>query len=158
MKVDKNFLQKKDFLDIKKIMTNPEFPWFFGNRNFDLKSIFNQQFCHIFYRNYTINSNFFNLLNPLIEKLKPKALIRIKANMTLPSDKIYENLPPHVDFDFDCKTSIFYMNTNNGYTMLGSKKIKSEENKILTFDSNKEHFGTNCTNQPFRMVININYV
>ena len=158
MIIKNKFLLKKDFLNIKKTMTSQDFPWYFGPRNYDSKGIFNQQFCHIFYTDYRINSSFFSLLNPLIKKLEPKALVRIKANMTLPSTNIYENLPPHTDFDFKCKTSIFYINTNNGYTMLGSQKVKSEENKILIFDSNNKHFGTNCTDQPYRMVININYL
>ena len=139
-------------------MISTAFPWYFNKKNNEDTSIYNRQFCHIFFSNYKINSNFFYLIEPFLGILQPKALIRVKANMNLPSQDIYENLPPHVDFDFNCKTAIFYLNTNNGYTMIESKKIISEENKMIIFDSQKKHYGTNCTNQSFRIVINFNYL
>jgi hypothetical protein len=56
------------------------------------------------------------------------------------------------------KTGIFYINTNNGYTKFKNKKlIKSEENKLIFFDSSKEHTGTTCTDELFRIVINFVY-
>ena len=34
----------------------------------------------------------------------------------------------------------------------------SEENKIVTFDSDIEHTGSSCTNKKRRIVINFNYL
>jgi len=157
MIIQKNFLTKKDFSFLNEKMTCNTFPWYFNKKNHEDSSIFNRQFCHVFFNNYQINSNYFELITPILNILKPKALIRIKANMNLPSENIYKNLPPHVDFDFHCKTAIFYLNTNDGFTSIEDKSIGSEENKMVIFNSQKKHYGTNCTNQPYRIVINFNY-
>ena len=56
------------------------------------------------------------------------------------------------------KTAVFYVNSNNGYTKLKNGTIiKSEENKIAIFDGETEHTGTTCTDEEFRVVVNINY-
>jgi len=63
-----------------------------------------------------------------------------------------------VDKD-NIKTSIYYFNTNNGYTLFkDGKKIDSVQNRLITFPSSMEHTGTTCTDQPFRLVLNMNYI
>jgi hypothetical protein len=41
--------------------------------------------------------------------------------------------------------------------MIGDKKIDSKENRIVLFNANEKHYGTNSTNCNNRMVINFNY-
>ena len=54
--------------------------------------------------------------------------------------------------------SIFYINTNNGYTKFEDGTIvKSFANRLLTFPSNLKHCGTSCTDERTRVVINFNY-
>ena len=53
---------------------------------------------------------------------------------------------------------IYYINSNNGYTKIKDKKIKSTANKALFFPSDTIHNGTNSTDCNNRMVINIIYV
>lgn len=51
-----------------------------------------------------------------------------------------------------------WADVGTGYTKFENKKIvKSEENKIVIFNSNLKHTGSTCTDQDIRMVININY-
>ena len=55
-------------------------------------------------------------------------------------------------------TSIFYVNTNDGYTKFkDGTKVKSIANRMLTFPANMKHCGTSCTNERRRIVINFNY-
>jgi len=56
------------------------------------------------------------------------------------------------------------MNTNNGYTYFnnggrnGSDKfVNSKENTIVFFKANQKHYGTTCTNEKIRVLINFNY-
>jgi hypothetical protein len=58
------------------------------------------------------------------------------------------------------KTAIFYLNTNDGYTIFekDGEKIDSLENRMLIFDSSERHSGTNCTDQKYRAVINFNFI
>ena len=101
-------------------------------------------------------------MTPILEILKPLALIRIKANLQPFSFKTVKQTP-HIDFkssnDTNVTTAIFYVNTNNGYTyFMDGTEIKSERNKLIMFDSKKLHAGTTCTDQKRRMVINFNYI
>ena len=59
---------------------------------------------------------------------------------------------------FECKAAIYYINDNNGYTMIGDKKVKSKGNRIVLFNANTKHYGTNSTNLNNRIVINFNYI
>jgi hypothetical protein len=157
MKIIKNFLPKEDFEKIKATMTNPFFPWYL-NDGVNLEKDGYIQFTHIFFNNTSyVNSSHFNLIEPILKKLKIKALLRVKANLLHRTEKIIEH-GYHTDFNYENTTAIFYINTNNGYTKFKNKKLcKSEENKLVYFDSKLEHTGSTCTDKNYRIVLNINY-
>ena len=91
-----------------------------------------------------------------MDKLKPLSLVRIKANLNPPSEKIVETAY-HKDQDFKCKGAIYYVNDNDGYTIIDKEKVLSKKNRMVLFNANQKHFGTNSTNRNNRMVINFNY-
>ena len=65
----------------------------------------------------------------------------------------------HVDKEFFCNTAIFYINKNNGYTLLKDKtKIAVEENKLLIIDTKTYHAAVTATDTDRRIVINFNYL
>lgn len=154
-----NFLDKKDFEHLNSSMLGTYFPWFFNEMktNF-LDSQYNFQFTHLFYDNLKQNSSYFDIINPLICRLNPAALVRIKANLTPVADKkiVYDY---HVDYtDIKCKTAIYYLNSNNGKTLFkDGTAIDSVENRLVYFDAAYSHTGTACTDEKVRCVININY-
>ena len=158
-KVIDNYLEADQHLILKTIMESNEFPWFYTKGIVDETNdpkLFDYQFNHIFYINNNINSNFFNYLNPILDKLKPLSLIRVKANLNPPTEKIIES-DYHTDQNFKCNIAIYYINDNDGYTIIGKEKILSKKNRMVLFNSNKKHYGTNSTNCNNRMVINFNY-
>ena len=60
---------------------------------------------------------------------------------------------------FPHKGFLFYVNTNNGFTILeDGTKVESIANRALFFDSSKSHKSTTCTDEDIRVNININYV
>jgi hypothetical protein len=64
----------------------------------------------------------------------------------------------HTDFKETHTVLLYSVNTNNGYTKFeNDKKIISEENKLIIFNSNVKHTGTTCTDSDYRIVINFNY-
>jgi hypothetical protein len=159
IKIFDNFLDKKDFITIKDLMLSVDFPWYL-NRVVD-QTDKNFQFTHIFYNN-KINSNYFELLSPIINKINPFCFLRIKANLLTKTEKTIEH-KMHIDYKSDINkkitTGILYINTNNGYTRFNKgKKINSFENKFITFNSNELHTGTTCTDENYRVVINFNYI
>ena len=138
-------------------MQSNTFPWYFNDVKVKKNDkLFEYQFVHIFYNDNNVNSDFFNHLNSLIKKLKPLSLIRIKANCNPISNNLIK-FGKHIDQKFKCKTAIYYLNDNDGYTMIGDKKVESKSNRMVFFDSDKEHYGTNSTNCNNRMIINFNY-
>jgi hypothetical protein len=155
--VIENALKKENFLTIKNTLEGDTFPWYFNKVLYN-KVDNNFQFTHIFYNNFTINSDFYSLIIPILEVLKPLTLIKIKANLLTQEKKIIEH-GMHVDYDYkNCKTAVYYVNTNNGYTKFSDgEKISSEENKLLIFNTEEKHTGTTCTDSSKRIVINFNY-
>lgn len=138
--------------------TNNYFPWYLMNGVVDENEKDKFQFNHVFHNGQKINSPYFNLLIPILVKIKPKKILRIKINLsTKTSKKIVHAW--HTDLKEKCKTGIFYLNTCNGYTELKKpkKRVKSVANRFVEFDSNIEHRGTTCTDKKYRLVLNFNY-
>ena len=159
-KVIKNFLDKDIFLKIQKELFSTNFSWFWQNYQHDKvwhKSIY----THNFYIKNRPYSDFFEpMIRPIIEKLNCNMLSDVRANCSLIDTKRqYSDF--HTDRRYKCKSAIFYMNTCNGYTVLGEKekiKIKCVENSMLIFDSQIKHSAASQTDKERRIVININYI
>lgn len=161
MKIIENALNVEQAELIKKNLLGANFPWFF-QRGVNLQKDGYSQFTHIFYETALLNnSNYFNLIVPILNILKPKAFLKIKSNLLLKTDKIIEH-GYHNDMipieDYKSKTAIYYVNTNNGYTRFTDKKIiKCEFNKLIYFDNKIKHSGSTCTDELAKVVINFNY-
>ena len=156
--VKDNFLPEKKYINIYTLLTDEYFPWYFNNYKTlsHTGELFDYQFTHTFYKDNEISSPFFKSLKPLIDKLNSRTLVRIKANLNPITQELIK-YKSHTDQDFKCKVAIYYLNTNNGYTMLEDKKVESKANRMVLFDSSIYHYGTNSTNCNNRIVINFNY-
>ena len=169
-----NFLEQEEFDRLQDIcldeqltsMEGDALPWFY-NKNvvFDNETTGRFQFNHIFYERCNQISNFLPSLAPIVDRLKPLAIYRIKANLTTQVSNIIEYPEDyHIDFVEGTSnlelwtTSIFYVNTNNGYTKLKDGTIiESVANRLVSFPASTYHFGTPCTDEKVRVVINFNY-
>ncbi len=157
MNIYKNFLDKKDFKNIQSQIMSDYMPWYFNNGvvSYGDDSF---QFTFTFIRDGKHNcpEDVMLLLKPLLDKIKYKKINKIKAKMIGKTEKLKE-YKYHIDQPKG-KTGIFYINTCNGYTKFkDNKKIVSEENKYIEFNSKLEHTGTSCTDEKRRIVINFNY-
>ena len=158
-KILDNFLPYDKFVEIQKNMLGPDITWAFNSLivrpdHAESDNLTNYQFTHTFYRKHGPSSNWINLLDPIIDILNPSAIVRIKANLQpRTNEQVIHDY--HFDHDFfDGKIAIFYINTNNGYTMFkDGTKIDSIENRLVIFD-NIRHAGTTCTDQKVRCLIN----
>ena len=159
LKIKKNLLDKKILDSFKQSILHRNFPWNYSNiNNEDSDLNIGHQFVHVFYYTSHLPSSYFYLLDPILKIIKPKAMVRAKVNFNWRTDKqVVAGL--HHDTDAKCKTSVFYLNTNNGGTKFEDGTfIKSDENTLITFSSTMLHSGvTNTCDQPFRLVLNLNY-
>ena len=159
--VHEDFLDKKDFEYVKKnIIDNMFFPWYYQQHKVTVGDN-KVQFTHVFYEKHSKNSDHYKFLEPILNKLNPSAIRRIKANMTHRSNDI-KTFDFHTDFQGNFenqKTGIFYMNTNNGKTVFETgEEVDSIENRLLVFPAHLKHTGTTHTDDTqMRCVINFNW-
>ena len=163
MKFEDNFLDRREFDKLQTEIMGDNFAWFYA----DIIDYEGQkdkfQFYHQFYFSNAPTSSVIELINPLVDKINPSILGKIKANLLTRTPNIVEN-EFHVDIGFSeekmkqLSTSIFYVNTNNGYTEFEDGTIvESVANRVVTFSANMKHRGTSCTDERTRVVINFNY-
>jgi hypothetical protein len=173
MEIIDNFLPRDIFLSIQKMFFREDFPWYWlsqktaPNEKYGDKCLVlcddldNHQFTHDFYNSRMRISNW--NIEPILDLLGVRSIIRVKANLTVKTDKIitygfhtdsnYSNYEP-----YDSKVAIFYVNSNNGKTIFeNGDEVESIENRVVIFDNKLKHTGTSCTNQKRRIVLNINY-
>ena len=158
-----NFIDQQSFQNLKNIMLGDNFCWNYNQAidYADDKDKF--QFTHSFYKDSGPSSFFYDTITPVLRRIKYKELFRIKANLLTRTSKIEPNTF-HTDIQGNCGvipyiTSIFYLNTNDGYTEFeDGTKIESIENRWVSFPEDTKHRGTSCTNERVRVVINFNYL
>ena len=165
IKVFDDVLSSEEFTTINNIL-NPEesgsFPWYWckilakGEEMGD--PLRNWFFYHMYYDNHGWVSNEASLLEPLLNKMVVRSLIRIKANIYPATEKIHRQ-GFHVDNAYqDALTAIYYVNSNNGYTEFeDGTRIDSIANSLIIFPSSMKHSGTSTTDTNCRVNINFNY-
>ena len=169
MNIIDNAISKTDFTAIQDLMLSAAFPWYFNkytiNEQTASDNLNDFQLTHSFYDDNGeygyIGSEYFDLMKPIIRKLNSRCLLRIKANLrtVAPEKDMIEGW--HTDYPdaVNMTTAIFYVNSNNGYTLFkaSKKKVESVENRLVIFPTNLEHCGVSCTDNKQRIVINFNY-
>ena len=168
--IQDNFLSEQEHQALYNVVTDEFFPWCFtsyiiGSKLEKAERLEEEennleafQLVHVFYNDSQIVSKAFSILNPLVKKLNHQTLVRIKLNLNPYSQKLMIG-GYHRDQNFKCKAAIYYLNTNNGYTLFkkGKKKVNSVKNRIVFFDTEAYHLGTNSTDCKNRLVLNFNY-
>ena len=164
IKIEDNFLPQEAFNNIQSSLGPNNFPWFFSDNIDYVSDVDKFQFIHLFYDASAPTSDKLQILSPIIDVLDPFVLGRIKANLLTKTPSIVEN-SFHIDLinisEEKIKqwtTSIFYVNTNNGYTKFeDGSVVESVANRMVTFPANMKHTGTSCTDEKIRIIINFNY-
>lgn len=165
MDIIDNFLPKENYKKIYKTLLSRKSPWYVSNiiseKSFKDNQMLNVQFSRMFYTGNSRgadNNKGLDLVDPILEKINPTKIYRIKANLT-----VGRNNPECTSFHIDTSkpglTGIYYVNTCNGYTLFEESKIKVESvaNRMLIFDNKLRHTGVTCTDSKFRVVINFNW-
>ena len=157
-----NFLNQEEFDPIADLIVN-NFQWKYDNfvDYADDKDKF--QFTHSFYKDFEIVSPFHEPLKPIWNRIRPREIYRVKANLLTRTPQIVENRfhtdNPEISGVIPYTTSIFYLNTNNGYTEFeDGTKVESVANRFVSFPMDMKHRGTSCTDVKTRVVINFNYL
>ena len=166
IKVVDDFIPESNFKPIQDAMLGLNFPWFY-NKVIDGYEDVNKedrfQFTHTFYSHNRPQSDYYDnwydlLFGPIIQY---GVFERIKANLLTKHTEIVENTF-HTDIvpaPKQLSTSIYYLNTNNGYTKFeDGTMVESVANRLVTFPANIKHTGTTCTDEKTRVVLNLLYL
>ena len=159
MEVLENYLPHDQFEHLQNSVLSCNFPWLYEAEVANLGENQSEHFyfTHRIYEEYAPKSSFYQECIPFFEQLKMNALVRARALLYVNQGKqiVHEK---HTDYNFEHKTAVFYMNTNNGYTEFeDGTKVESVENRIVLFDGSKPHNSSTCTDQKVRVVLSINY-
>ena len=96
---------------------------------------------------------------PILRKLKVRAPLQVRANLTI--NALFTKSTFHCDYDFPCKSAILYLNDSEGGTELKINNeiifIQAKANKMLVFDTEVNHRAVTSTQEPLRYIINFNY-
>lgn len=156
-RVEDFFITNEELKNIQQVILNKNFPWYCS---VGVSSAMNKDgvyFTHMLYQD-KITSEYTSIVDPILKKLKAFCIKRIKVNMYPATHKIFEH-EKHRDYPEKHKGFLFYINNNNGFTRMSDKtKIESRENRGLFFDPSDFHNSSTCTDEPYRININFNYV
>ena len=174
IKIIDNFLDKKIFKRLQAFLLGADCPWFYNKSK--VKSSLKpdspikgyesnnpHQFTHAFLRSERW-SNWAENMAPLFNKINPRVWIRVKGNLSSIHAK-------HLVGEWHCDqhtngvawkdttTSIFYINTNNGYTMFeNGQKVPCLENRLAIFPNHMIHAGVSQTDTQVKVTLNLNYL
>jgi len=165
-----NFLPEEEFNNLYDLMMGMGMIWNYNDEvDYPGSNKTNFQLTHCFFKSpIGFISPLSDLVKPFIDLLKIQILIRIKSNLNIKTNTHREG-NFHYDHEFvgsrladgtlTSYTAIYYVNSNNGYTLFGDGnfKVDSVANRIVIFDSSKLHKAVNCTDEKTRVVINFNY-
>ena len=168
MKIIENFLSEEQFKPIQhhffKRLPYIYYDSIVGTMGDEKEDKECYQFIHTFHSARdpyleSQNSEHCHIIKPILQKLAPWIVLRVKANLR-PISHRHVHSAFHTDLgDAQQLTAIYYLNTCNGYTMFkDGTKVESVENRMLIFDGNELHCGASCTDEKARVVLNLNYL
>ena len=178
-KIIDNVFSPEQFEDLSNYVKDDSFPWYnitsvaydeqnelpskedeatFNVPMTDSQKEYNFMVVHSVFENHEIRSpDVWNLLLPIFDIVSIKAFIRCKIN-SYPKTHELVHHKGHLDYPFEHKGAILYINSNDGLTVLeDGVEIESVANRLLLFNPSKPHHSTTCTNKNRRMNINFNY-
>ena len=184
-KIIDNFLSDSDFTELTNyvlpismdlnVKPSPSFGWDYNGKslpigydeedrfnkvtNIEILNPINDWYLSHVVQLQSFHSQAMRYFVPLLSKINPIALWKIQANLTVQQEKRGRSLF-HIDYEgkTSMSTSIFYMNTTNGPTILeDGTEIECRANRLVSYPSSTYHAGVACTDQPYRIVINFNY-
>ena len=153
-KIIPNFLKHYTFTDLKNIVTDKKFRWYFPESMGEP-----EQYSNLLYYDHQFSEDVTpklkRLLSTICIQLGAIAVFRIKLNAT-PKNSPEQSWHKDIDISTPSKTCVLYLNDNDGYTEFEYDAVQSVSNTAAIFDTNIKHRGVPSTDTR-RLVLNINY-
>lgn len=164
---------------IEEIVTQQQFPWYLvkettfadgGYRPYEGK-FDNSSFSHVVVMDYEPVSQYYDLFESALRLIADDAgqdfrdVYRVRLGCLLP-DKLDHHCP-HVDFEDEHVTALYYVNKSDGDTIFFSHemsifqprcqlRVSPERGKMLLFNGNVLHASSSPTSG-YRIALNVNF-
>lgn len=144
------------YLDFKKLVFSPAFPWFYHEKSTDL-GCDDDDFVNLPFYSHgfltrpesteskfsTVNSQYVDVVSKIFleifkyNNLKINYFIRLNANCVHPQETVL-NTVPHTDHPFEHKNCLIYLTNSGGPTVIGNSKdntqmYEGKEDDVITF-------------------------
>lgn len=166
MKIIDSFLPQQEFELAACYVLGEHFPWFFndainGPERQQPKpdnDLINYQFIHRVYYDDAPQSNAWEFVRPILERIGYLAVLRAKFNLN-PIWATNECFGLHADNNRPTTSALLYFNDNNGSTIFeDGTVVEAKANRLVLFDSQIRHSGFSTTNQKRRVVFNAVFI
>ncbi len=173
LRIFDNWLDAEDFQKVKNLFYHEDTTWNIvpgisatDSTNAIKNPLNTYMFTHGIYGNYEARSNAFSQIIDIFhnklyqdEGMDFTSVWRMKTNLYPRTEELQEH-PWHTDYNLGrMRGALLFLNTCDGYTgFADGTQVDSVENRCVLFDATKKHHSTNCTNDQFRMTLNVNYV
>lgn len=166
--IEDDFLPERDFDIVRGYILSDKMAWYWSGNYGGGYPIME----HVFYSEKRgpelyagtpmVNTTAFRYIDPIIGKLAPAGLVRVRANCSWRTDvNIMRQRDWHNDVSFDCTTAILYLHDSDGCTVFkdgdDQVEVETKANRLVKFPSSYEHAVTPFTTPERRCVVNINY-
>jgi len=153
-----DFLPQEEFEIVSNIVNDESFYWqYIPSVASNTANVDDFYFVHMIYDNEPLSEHYNTISNIFKDRLDIKALKRIKANLYTRTETLV-NHAIHRDYEYCHKGAIYYINSNDGFTVLeDGTKVESKANRVLLFDPCSIHNSTSCSDTQARLNINFNY-
>jgi hypothetical protein len=157
-RISLDYIEQEFYRNLQFVFLGDDFPWFLKKESDLGDPQTSYYFTHIFYQNNIAHSNYFNFIQTnLLNFIKINSLISVRAFM-FPSNKEVRSIEIENEFDFKHNQAIYFVNTNNGNTVLSDgTKVTPRENSILFMESSDKQHSENCTDKKAKVMILIDY-
>ena len=165
-----NFLNQNDFEELKLFLMSPRSQWRFvdfiankDGRDQDKDGYFVHSFTDrdpiSFKERFSVSPDYqkvSRLMDCIKKRLNYKQILRVRSSL-YPRRENQKPDPFHIDYNFNHKVCIFYVNTNNGFTLFeNGEKVNSVANRLVIFDGLEKHCSVVQTDTTARYIVNIN--
>ena len=157
-----DLLPQAQFAEIFEAIMSPDFPWYRQTKVTGLETEADQHYLDSYYFTHMLlvdymKSSYFEIVRPVIERIDHRCLQRVKANLYPRTERVIHH-GTHSDGPYPSSGAIFFLNTNDGATVLnGAIAVESVANRLLLFESSEPHNSTTCSNKQVRCNINFNF-
>ena len=158
MEIIDNYLEEPIFKSIENLLMGYDFPWYYNDFVANKKDLTDYFYLHYLFDEGNQKSGYFNdIASPILGRLRFNKILRAQVNCFQKKPEIVEHAF-HTDREEPHKVALFYVNTNDGYTLFkNGKKVESVANRVIIFDGSLEHKSSAQTNTNIRVNVNINF-